>query len=50
VRDRILKNLAAMDVEALMRVWLPKSIEGFDQIQRAFWSGMSDAMRGDKRS
>lgn len=50
VQDRILKNMAAMDVDTLMRVWLPKSIEGFDQIQKAFWSGMSDAMRGDKRS
>ena len=50
VQDRVLKNMAAMDVDALMRVWLPKSIEGFDQIQKAFWSGMSDAMRGDRRS
>ena len=50
VQDRIMKNMAAMDVETLMRVWLPKSIEGFDQIQKAFWSGMSDAMRGDRRS
>ncbi|HVG80985.1 MAG TPA: DUF6489 family protein [Methylomirabilota bacterium] len=51
VQDRVLKNMAAMDVDTLMRVWLPKSIEGFDQIQKAFWSGMSDAMRGgDKRS
>ncbi len=49
VQEQILKNMAAMDVETLMRVWLPKSIEGFDQIQKAFWSGMSDAMRGDKR-
>ncbi len=49
VQERVLKNMAAMDVETLMRVWLPKSIEGFDQIQKAFWSGMSDAMRGDKR-
>ena len=51
VQERILKNMAAMDPESLMRVWLPKSIEGFDQIQKAFWSGMSDAMRGGvKRS
>ena len=51
VQDRVLKNMAAMDVDTLMRVWLPKSIEGFDQIQKAFWSCMSDAMRGgDKRS
>jgi hypothetical protein len=51
VQDRVLKNMAAMDPDSLMRVWLPKSIEGFDQIQKAFWSGMNDAMRGgDKRS
>ena len=51
VQDRVLKNMAAMDPDSLMRVWLPKSIEGFDQIQKAFGSGMSDAMRGgDKRS
>ncbi len=50
VQDKVMKNMAAMDVETLMRVWLPKSIEGFDQIQKAFWSGMNDAMRGDRRS
>ena len=50
IQERILQNMAAMDVVSLMRVWLPKSIEGFDQIQKAFWSGKSDAMRGDMRS
>jgi hypothetical protein len=49
VQEQMMKNMAAMDVETLMRVWLPKSIEGFDQIQKAFWSGMSDAMRGGNR-
>ena len=28
VQDRILKNMAAMDVDTLMRVWLPKSSTG----------------------
>ena len=50
VQDRVLKNMAAMDPDSLMRVWLPKSIEGFDQMQKAFWSGMNDAMRGERRS
>ena len=50
VQDKVMKNMAAMDVETLMRVWLPKSIEGFDQMQKAFWSGMNDAMRGERRS
>ena len=49
VQDKVMKNMAAMDVETLMRVWLPKSIEGFDQMQKAFWSGMNDAMRGGER-
>jgi Family of unknown function (DUF6489) len=52
VQDRLAKAMSAMDIETLMRVWLPASIEGFEQIQKAFWTGMSDVMRGsgDKRS
>jgi uncharacterized protein DUF6489 len=52
VQDRLAKAMSAMDIETLMRVWLPASIEGFEQIQKAFWAGMSDVMRGsgEKRS
>ncbi len=29
-----------MDPEALMRMWGPSMMKGFEELQKAFWSGM----------
>ena len=38
VEERLKANLAAMDPETLINTWLPASIEGFEQLQKMFWS------------
>lgn len=40
LEDRLKSNIAAMEPEALMKQWLPLTLEGMEKMQRAFWSGM----------
>jgi hypothetical protein len=37
LQDRMQQNLAAMEPEALMKTWLPVSIQSFEQLQKMFW-------------
>lgn len=41
LEDRMRANLAAMEPEAMLKTWLPASMEGFETLQRAFWQGMT---------
>lgn len=34
---RMTQAMAAMDPETMMKTWLPASIQGWEQIQKAFW-------------
>jgi hypothetical protein len=45
VQERMMKALAGMDPEALMKMWLPAGAQGFEQMQKAFW----DQFVGSKR-
>jgi Family of unknown function (DUF6489) len=36
--QRMKQGMAAMDPETMMKTWLPASIQGWEQIQKAFWS------------
>jgi hypothetical protein len=49
MQDRLSANLQAMDPETLMKTWFPASLQGFEQIQKAFWSQMSSALGKDAR-
>ncbi|MGO1119531.1 DUF6489 family protein [Rhodovibrionaceae bacterium A322] len=40
IERRMLSNLENMEPENLMKTWLPASIEGFEQLQKAFWTQM----------
>jgi hypothetical protein len=40
VQERMEKNLAAMDAEAMMKLWLPAGTQGWDAMQKMFWSAM----------
>jgi hypothetical protein len=44
LQDRMSANLNAMEPETMLKTWLPASIQGFEQIQKAFWSQMAAAM------
>ena len=45
LQDRMQQNLAAMEPEALMKTWLPVSIQSFEQLQKMFWPQNSGPSR-----
>lgn len=53
VQERILANLKAMDPETLMKTWMPGGIpggvQGWEQMQKAFWEQMTGAGGGKKK-
>ncbi len=47
LQDRMSASLSAMDPETMMRTWMPAGIQGFEQLQKMFWSQMNAAMGKD---
>ena len=45
MQKRMMANLAAMEPEQLFKTWLPAGIQGWEQLQKAFWSQMTKAAR-----
>ncbi|WP_417430888.1 DUF6489 family protein [Kiloniella sp.] len=41
VRKKMLETIQASDSETLMKTWMPASMQGFDQMQKMFWSQFS---------
>ena len=37
IQERMMKTLATMEPEALLRTWLPAGTPSFEQMQKAFW-------------
>ena len=50
VQKRLTANLAAMDPEQLLKTWLPAGMQGFEQMQKAFWSQMSKPLGSKTKS
>jgi len=48
LQEQLQSNLKAMEPEALMKTWLPVSLQGWEQLQRMFWSQMGKPPGGDK--
>jgi hypothetical protein len=48
VQDRMVASLHAMDPETMLKTWLPAGIQGFEQMQKMFWSQMASAMGNTK--
>jgi hypothetical protein len=42
VEARMMAAMHAMEPDALIKTWLPASMQGFENIQKMFWSAMSD--------
>lgn len=40
VEKRMRANMEAMDPETLFKTWFPVGVQGWEQLQRAFWSQM----------
>ena len=47
VQERLRANIKAMDPEAMLKAWLPATIQGFEQLQEMFVRQMGRA--GEKR-
>ncbi len=46
LEERLKTSMASMEPEALLKTWLPAGVEGFQQMQQAFWSQMGTANKG----
>jgi hypothetical protein len=51
MQERLSSSLQAMDPETMMKTWLPASLQGFEQVQKMFWSQMTSALgkEGNKK-
>ena len=47
IQDRMSANLQVMEPEAMLKTWLPASLQGFEQMQKVFWTQMTNAMGKD---
>ncbi len=49
IQEQLMGNLAAMDPETLFKNWLPVGLQGFEQLQKAFWAQFAGGAKpGDK--
>ena len=44
MQKRMLAGLAAMEPEQIMRTWMPANLKGWEEMQKAFWAGMTSAV------
>lgn len=51
LEQQMTANLKAMDAESLMKTWLPMGLQGFEELQKAFWgqTGGKPAGGGGKK-
>lgn len=45
LQKRMMANLQAMEPEQLFKTWLPAGLQGWEQLQKAFWSQMASGAR-----
>jgi Family of unknown function (DUF6489) len=45
MQERMMKALASMDPETLMKMWLPGGAQSFEQMQKAFWEQFAAGTR-----
>jgi len=49
METRMRSAMAAMEPEALMKAWFPGGLEGWEQLQKAFWSSLAGGAAGGAR-
>jgi Family of unknown function (DUF6489) len=42
VEERMMAAMRSMEPDALIKTWLPASMQGFESLQKMFWNAMSD--------
>lgn len=48
LEKRMRANLDQMDPETMLKTWLPAGLQGFEQMQKLFWSQLAGATGGGK--
>jgi hypothetical protein len=51
MEERMRNAMQSQDMEALMKMWMPtmpEGAQGFEQLQKSFWSQMTSAMGASK--
>lgn len=49
MQKRMTKALDGMEPEALLKTWLPASFQGWEEMQKNFWSQMTRTAAGSSR-
>lgn len=47
LQEQMMSNIRAMEPDAMMRQWLPMSMQAFDNFQKMFWSQMGSAQNSE---
>ena len=48
IEERLRANLKIMDIDHLLRTWLPSGIQGLEKMQSALWSQFMAGMGGER--
>ncbi len=46
LENQMREAMRAMDPDTMLKTWLPASVQGFEQIQKMFWSQLGQAGGG----
>ena len=49
MEGRMRAALAAMDPEAMLKMWFPAGLEGWEKMQKMFWSQLAGAGKAEAR-
>ncbi|WP_334130059.1 DUF6489 family protein [Sneathiella sp.] len=50
LQAKMLENIANLDPEHMMKTWLPAGMEGFEQMQKLFFSQFAPAAKSGKET
>ncbi len=48
--ERMRHALSAMDPEAMLKMWMPVGMEGWEQMQKLFWSQLGGAGKAERKT
>ena len=48
MQKQMLTNIEAMSPEAMLKTWFPATVQGWDELQKLFWSQLSAASKPEK--
>ena len=49
LRGRVIEAIENVDAEVMLKSWMPEGMKGFEEMQKAFWTGMTGREPGGTR-